>query len=273
MFSDFKYNERNCISENEAFGSLVGLLKYTDGTPISIKENYIFKLSTILDTGTINEVTCELYPLNDNVANYYQMDCNLEANQSSAIYATIAKDETKNNYIYIKTNFSNIFIEQCFNYHKFINFNGDMEMKCNSESSQLEISLNSEIVGFEKEESFTINLSYPTYSYIDCMIPSSKSNNNEHIRCVLDTYKFPLTEEDYIIIPYELKNESISFTKWKKLKKELKNINCAPKYANIFYSDHNQNVSKCDNKGNNLLTFYGSIDSNKTNTKYNFDIL
>ena len=272
IFTDLAFNEQNCKSENEAFVSIVGFLKYADGTPISSQKNYIFTLPTIIDN-YIKEVTCELYPLNDNSSNYYQMDCNLETEHSLILFGTIAQDEVSQKYIFIDRSDYFIFIDKCSVYHKFINLDGNMEMKCNSESSQFELFLSSQIVGFEKEATLKINLNYPTYSYIECIIPSSKSNNDTYIKCILDTKKFPLTQEDYIILPYNLSDENYSITKWKKLKKELKNIDCTPKYTNIFYSDNNQKMAQCDDNGNNIITISGSIDSNKTNTQYNFDIL
>ena len=236
------------------------------------QKNYIFTLTIDIDD-YIKEVTCELYPLNNNSSNYYQMDCNLETEHSLILFGTIAQDEVSQKYIFIDRSDDYEYIDKCSVYHKFINLDGNMEMKCNSELSQFELFLSSQIVGFEKEATLKINLNYPTYSYIECIIPSSKSNNDTYIKCILDTKKFPLTQEDYIILPYNLSDENYSITKWKKLKKELKNIDCTPKYTNIFYSDNNQKMAQCDDNGNNIITISGSIDSNKTNTQYNFDIL
>ena len=272
IFTNLAFNEQNCKSKNEAFESIVGFLKNADGTPITSQNSYIFTLSAIIDN-YIKEVTCELYPLNDNSSNYYQMDCNLETEHSLILYGTIAQDEVSQKYIFIEKSDYDIFINKCTGYNKFINLNGNLEMKCNSESSQLELFLYSQIVGLEKEETLIINLNYPIYSYIECMIPSSKLNNNTFLKCILDTKKFPLNQEDSIILPYNLRDENFSITKWKKLKKELKNIDCTQKYKNVFYSDNNQKMAKCDDNGNNIITISGSIDPNQTNTQYKFDIL
>ena len=76
-----------------------------------------------------------------------------------------------------------------------------------------------------------------------------------------------------MLLPFELKAEDYSITKWKKIKKEWKNIECTPNHTNIFYSYDEQNIEvKCDNNGNNIITISGSLDSNKTKSQYNFDI-
>jgi hypothetical protein len=200
------------------------------------------------------------------------MDCDLEVNKQLKLYETIIKDEISKKFIFIDK-IDNIIIDKCTDFHKFINFDGNMKVNTNPESSQIELFLYSQINGFEKEETLKLTLDYPKYSYIDCIIPPSKSNNNTFIKCILDTNKFPLTKEDSIILPLEIRNEKYSFTKWKKLKKELKNIDCSIKYAKIFYSDDYQNVPECDNKGNNIITISGSLDSSQTSTKNKFDIL
>ena len=109
---------------------------------------------------------------------------------------------------------------------------------------------------------------------MDCVIPASNSNNNDYITCSFDTNKFPLTKNDSIIFPSELKVENYSFTKWNRITKELSNIDCSPNHTNIFYSLENQNcTAKCDNKGNNIITISGEVDSKQANASYNFDIL
>ena len=271
-FSDLIYNEQNCKSYNESIKSILGILKNNDGSPISSQEIYNFTLSAVLNFFDINEVSCELYPIKSNSGNY-QMDCDLEVNEIMELYGTIIKDEINKKFIFIDKILDYIDVYNCTNYNKFINFNGKMEVKQNSESSQLELVLSSITFGFEKEETLRLILDYPKYSYMNCIIPSSKSNNNTFIKCILDTYKFPLTKEESIILPLELKEEKYSFTKWAKIKKELKDIECSPKYENIFYSYNNQNIAKCDKRGNNIITISGSISSNQTNVHYSFDVL
>ena len=275
IFSDFKNVELNCKSENEAIISIIGLRKSaTNGRLISSQESYNFTLSVIMyNYIEIQEVNCELYSQDGNSI-YSQMDCNFQVGKFFKLYGTVIQDKISPKYIFIDKIKSYIYINDCSGYNKFINFDGNLEIKTNLESSQLQLFLYSQTIHFEKEETLRLNLIYPEYSYIDCVIPPSKSNNNTYITCLLDTNKFPLTKEDNIILPLELKVDNCSTTKWKKIKKEWANIDCTPNHTNIFYPFEEQNITtKCDSKGNNIITIYGSINSNQTNTKYNFDIL
>ena len=203
-----------------------------------------------------------------------QMDCHIKAGINFRLFETIIQDKIDKKYIFIDKSDKNIFINDCNAYNKFINFDGKMEIKPNLESSQLQLFLFSQTINFEKEETLRFNLESPKFSYMDCLIPASNSNNNEYIECSLDINKFPLTKEDNIVLPSELKVENYSFTKYNKITKELTNISCVSNYSNIFYSFEEQNSTvQCDDKGNNIITIYGVIDSNQTNTKYNFNIL
>ena len=273
IFSDLKRIEQNCKSQNEAIVSIIGYRKNsTNGMKILSNDNINFSLSVIIDNN-ITDVECEMYSPYRN-SELSQMDCHIKAGINLRLFETIIQDKIDKKYIFIDKSDKNIFINDCNAYNKFINFDGKMEIKPNLESSQLQLFLFSQTINFEKEETLRFNLEYPKFSYMDCLIPASNSNNNEYIKCSLDINKFPLTKEDNIVLPSELKVENYSFTKYNKITKELTNISCVSNYSNIFYSLEEQNSTvQCDDKGNNIITIYGVIDSNQTNTKYNFNIL
>ena len=272
-FTNINKIVQKCKSKNEIILSIIGTKRNSiDDMSILDKEIFNFSLPIIIDDKII-DVICELY-IADRDSNHSQIDCNLQIGQYFRLYRTIIQDEKSQKYIFIDEYDENITFTDCNKYTKFINFDGNMEIKPNLESSQLQLLLYSQTINFEKEETHRFNLDYPKYSYIDCVIPASNSNNNKFITCSLDTKKFPLTKEDIIILPSELKVGTYSVTKWNKIKKELTNISCAPEYKNIFYSLEEQNfTSNCDNKGNNIITISGSIDSNQQNIPNNFDIL
>ena len=271
-FSNFRNNEINCKSKNEAIVSIIGSLQNIDETPISYQEIHEFKLPVISDNDII-ETSCELYKPYGNFLDYYQMDCNFTVEEEFRIYRTIVQDKISQKFIYIDQSLYNIYINRCSNYNKFINFDGNLEIRYFSDFSLLQLLLYSQTIGFKKEEKFKLNLTSPVYSYIDCVIPSSNSKNGSFVDCKLDTNKFPLTKEDYMLLPFELKVEDYSITKWKKIKKELKNNDFTPNHTYIFYSYDEQNIDvKCDNNGNNIITISGALDSNKTKSQHNFDI-
>ena len=198
------------------------------------KEILYFSLPVLIDDN-IEEVNCEMFSNKENSA-LSQLDCTLPTGKYFRLYETIIQDEISKKYIFVDKSDKKIYINDCNSYHKFIDFVGDLEIKPVQESSQLQFLLYSKSINFERDETLIFNLDYPKYSYIDCLIPASNSNNNECITCSLDTNKFPLTKEDRIILPSELKVESYSFPKWNRIKKEYTNISCAPNYTNIFYS-------------------------------------
>ena len=267
--------EQKCKSKNEIILSIFGKKRNSiNGELILTKESFNFSLSVIMDN-KIKELKCEMYSSDIN-SDYSQIDCDVENGKNLLLYETIIENKINNEFIIINRYDLdiNINIPYCTNYIKFINFDGNMKIKPNLESSQLQLFIYSQIINFEKEETLRFNLDYPKYSYIDCLIPASNSNNNEYITCMLDTNKFPLTKDDNIILPSELKVDNCSITKWNKISKELTNISCVPNNTNLFYSLENQDpTTKCDDNGNNIITISGSIDSNYINNVYNFDIL
>ena len=273
-FTNISKIEQKCKSKNEVILSLFGNKRNSiNGELILTKESFNFSLSVIMDDN-IKELKCEIYSSDGN-SDYSQIDCDIEGGQNLKLYETIIENQINNKFIIINKYDKdiNINIPYCSNYTKFINFEGNMIIKPNLESSQLQLLLYSQTINFEKEETFRFNLDYPKYSYIDCLIPASNYNNSEYITCTLDTNKFPLTKDDNIILPSELKVNNYSLTKWNKITKELTNISCVPNYTNIFYSLETQNsITKCDDKGNNIITISGSIDSSQANYAYNFDI-
>ena len=271
-FSSFYKIEQKCKSKNEIILSFIGnRINSTDGKSILSKEVFNFSLPIIIDN-YITDVICEMY-IYERDSYYSQMDCNLYIGRYFRLYRTMVQDTKSQKFIFINGYNENITFTNCYNYSKFINFDGNMEIKPNLESSQLQLLLFSQTINFEKEETHRFNLDYPKYSYIDCVIPPSNSNNNTFITCSLDTNKFPLTKEDNIILPSELKLQNYSLTRWNKVNKTLTNISCAPEHTNIFYSLENQNsTSNCDDKGNNVITISGAMDPNQQNIVYNFEI-
>ena len=269
-FKLYNYNfEQNCKSNYEAIISIDGYITNSYGS----REIYNLTLPVVLNDNYIQEISCLIYPPEKNYYSLSHMDCNVIVGYHLRFYTTIAQDIISQKFILIDDD-KKVNISYCYNYDKFINFDGKIEIKPNLESSQLQLLLYSKTINFEKEETLRFNLNYPKYSYIDCVIPASNSNNNEYITCSLDTNKFPLTSNDSIILPSELKVEKYSFTKWNRITKELTNISCAPNYTNIFYSlEQQDSAAKCDDKGNNLITISGTIDSPQANNAYNLDIL
>ena len=233
-----------------------------------------FSLSVVKDN-EFREIESEMYPRNRYYYDYeVQMDCYIENGYNIQFYRTIVQDTISQKFLFIDEYSRNISIISCYNYSKFINFDGNMEIKPNLESSQLQLLIHSQTINFEKNETHRFNLVSPSYSYIDCVFPASNSNNNEYIICSLDTKSFPLTQEDVIILPNELNIKNYSFTQWNKIQKQLTNISCAPEHTNTFYSLTNQNsMAKCDDKGNNIITILGHKNSTLSNTAYNFSIL
>ena len=274
---DFDFNEveQKCKSKNGVIISTMGLVRRkTDGDSIKIEKGLNFSLSVVKDN-EFREIECEMYPRNRYYYDYeVQMDCYIENGYNIQFYRTIVQDTISQKFLFIDEYSRNISIISCYNYSKFINFDGNMEIKPNLESSQLQLLIHSQTINFEKNETHRFNLVSPSYSYIDCVFPASNSNNNEYIICSLDTKLFPLTQENVIILPNELNIKNYSFTQWNKIQKQLTNISCAPEHTNTFYSLTNQNsMAKCDDKGNNIITILGHKNSTLSNTAYNFSIL
>ena len=74
-----------------------------------------------------------------------------------------------------------------------------MESQCLLDQSILKILIHSDMVGFNNEEKTTINLSSPSPSYLECVIP--KSNTKDYIECTLAISKFPLISKNTIEMP------------------------------------------------------------------------
>ena len=261
--------EQKCKSKYEVILSIDGYISnYYES-----REIFNLTLPVIMNNNYKQEITCIIYPPEKINNSNSHMDCNLQVGDKLRFYKTIVQDKMSRKFILINEG-KEIYIKYCNNYNKFINFNGKMEIKPNLESSQLQLLLYSQTINFEKEETFRFNLDYPKYSYIDCVIPASNSNKNEYITCSLDTNKFPITSNDSIILPSELKVEDYSITKWNRITKELTDISCVPNHTKIFYSFEQQDsIAKCDDNLNNLITISGTIDTNQINNAFNFDIL
>ena len=271
----FSFNtvKQECKSKNGVIISTIGGMRTEPGgDSIKIEKSLNFSLS-VVKNNEFREIECEIYKISSYTYEA-QMDCYIENGYNLNIYRTIVQDTISQKYIFINDYYYNISIISCYNYSKFINFDGNMEIKPNLESSQLQLFIHSQTINFEKNETHRFNLVNPLYSYIDCVFPASNSSNKDYIICSLDTKSFPLTQEDVIILPNELKIENYSFSKWNKVQKKLTNISCAPEHTNTFYSLTNQNsTAKCDDKGNNIITIYCYKNSTLSNTAYNFSIL
>ena len=273
VFSNISSNEQNCKSKNETIISLLGSLKEKNNTYILNKTNYSFNLRSLINKDFKN-ISCEIYP-NDRIQDYYQMDCNLLVNDNLEfqLYRIIVNDELSKTNIYINVN-NSYQISECSKYNKFINFNGKIDMKSNLEKSLFELNIYSEIIGFEDEKKIQFNLNYPKYSIMDCIIPSSNnSNNNTFIKCLMDMNKYPLIKGDNIILPNNIfDKENCSITKWEKIKKNLEINFDSDKYSILFSSSEGNNITSCDDKGNNIIIIPGYVQTSKIDKNYNFNI-
>ena len=275
-FSDIKYNGENCKSKNENMISLLGYLSDKNGYDYYLKESYSFNLRSIINE-ELKNISCEIYKSYKNNS-YYQMDCNIIVNNNLELYLyeVIAYDELSNTSIYIKVNDS-FQISDCSKKNKFINFNGKVDVKFNSEKSIFELDIYSENIGFEEEKKIQINLEYPRYGIMDCTIPSSNNINNDNntfIKCTMDMNKYPLIEGDYIELPNNIFNkENYSLTKWDKIKKNIYIDKSYVEYSLLTSPDERRiNYKKCDDKGNNIISMQSLTHNSSVNKNYSFNI-
>ena len=273
IFSDIKYNGENCKSKNENIISLLGSLTDKNKYPYLQKDIYSFTLRSIINNEPKN-ISCELYP-SDRNKDYYQMDCNIIVNNNLEffLYEMIAYNEFHDKYIYIIIN-NSYHISECSKKNKFINFDGNTDTKFNKEKSLFELDIYAEIIGFEEEKEIKFNLDYPKYSKMDCTIPSSNASNiNSCIICSMDMNKYPLIEGDNIILPYNIfDKENCSQTKWDKVQKKIDITYSFVDYSILFSSSEKQDITSCDDKGNNIMIISGLAQTSKNDKIYNFNI-
>jgi len=108
---------------------------------------------------------------------------------------------------------------------------------------------------------------------MDCFIPSSNGINNTFIKCTMDMDLYPLINGDKIILPNNIfDKENCSLTKWDKVKKNITLNYSSVKYSILFSSKENQDITSCDDKGNNIITISGFTQINTNDNIYNFNI-
>ena len=272
IFYDIKNNEQNCKSKNETMISLLGSLGDKYKYPLHEQYSYSFTLRSIINKEAKN-ISCEIYG-SDKYKKYYQMDCNIIINDDLELhlYKAMVYDTLYNKYIYIDMN-NSYQISECSKNNKFINFDGKTEMKFIQEKSLFELDIYSDIIGFEEEKKINFYLDYPKYSKMDCFIPSSNGINNTFIKCTMDMDLYPLINGDKIILPNNIfDKENCSLTKWDKVKKNITLNYSSVKYSILFSSKENQDITSCDDKGNNIITISGFTQINTNDNIYNFNI-
>lgn len=263
--NSYKNRYQNCKNKEEGILTVIITLSYKNGGIINTHNNYKFNL-----TSTDGETTCELYPYNGGDEGNYIMECLYKSRKAPNYLPTIVKDELSGKNIFISFDIRAQY-GYCDQYSKFINFQGNVGLRCSYDNSMLEISFDSEIIGVSEKETFQLNLENPSNIYLDCSIPYSGNS----VKCILDLNKFILNEDDFIKLPSELKINGYSITYWTKVANELHDVNCNTKVSNIFYVSSDQSSSvDCDyNNGNNIITIKGRLYDTSKISNYNFKIM
>ena len=70
--------------------------------------------------------------------------------------------------------------------------------------------------------------------------------------------KYLLIKGDTIILPNNIfDKENCSLTKWDKIEKKIGITNSFVDYSILFSSNENQDITICDDKGNNIIIISG----------------
>ena len=226
-FNAKKYLNTECYLNGYNSFAIEGIFETDNNSNINNLKVRKIQFENYVNSG-YNIISCEIYP--PDVSNVYsRLYCYSPEKKSVQIFPTIAEDENSKEKIFI--NIDHTFdIKNCAEQNKMIYFKG-VESECSLNESILKILIYADMIGFNNGEKITINLKYPSASYLEC------SNTNEYIECALDISKFPLVSKDTIKMPDTFPQISNCYiSNWININKEISTGKCHYDYSLVFSS-------------------------------------
>ena len=247
-----------CINVFSAIGRII------NGSECSSDNNiYIFNSFMIIDDKHSN-VSCKIYKITYTSVDF-QLDCYTNGTTNVKLFNTISKDQNMQKNILIDW-YHGYLLQKCIEpVKKIIDFQANDFPKCFNSLNKIYLSLTffAKVLGFLEEKSISVNLDFPSYYLMNCIVPASRNGETRSkIKCTINASLFPLVNN--YNLPKEFpKIEDIEILNWDKI--DYKYLpQCYQKYQ-LTFSNFTSFEQNCKTKKENMISFLGSLKDEDSN--------
>ena len=273
----------DCYKKGVNILSFSGKLEIEEG--LTKLEKYEFNYYVKQDN-YYTYISCKLYITDDYYGNY-QMDCLSPGQLKVQLFPTIFQDKNSGQFIFINE-LSEVSLKYCnYEIERKISFDSSSPPYAYCSDNAIDgrigtaLNLYAYTTGFFEEETFIMDLKYPSHYYLICHIYKSKTNvdYSQNIYCVLDGMKFPIIYNDEIKLSYPI-IQKCTIENWNSIPTYIEVSHCYENYDLTFerlkYSS-NQIYQNCRNKQEVIesrISFLSYKNGNHVNTgnKYSFKL-